>query len=173
MKYLLMIFFLMVNFSARGQITQQYVVSVTEPVFISIDATSPFAGQSSRLWTTFDHFQSSDIQDVHIDYVGNEINVFVHSGGNGLPADPPPPRYVPITRINGLDAGTYTLNYYFVHNDEAFPPSPVNYPNHYIESIEFQVLGSVSIDATSQWSLLLLALLILSASGFLTKRIKL
>ena len=146
-----------------------WVVSPTQPEFGTGVAHPPYAGQSSRLWELFDVINCFTRVDTHVNYVGNDVNVFVLLG-SGVCADPPPPFYVPVTDIIGLDEGTYNLNYYSVPDGDLFPPLIVNYPIYFRDNIQFNVLQPIVIDSSSKSSLFILTLFLLFIGSFMIRK---
>lgn len=152
------------------------IVSVTQPSGNNPVASVIFSGQESYLWRRLENAGIGCITDNRfVDYREGFINVYEQHHGTpcGPPPPPIPPTYAPVVKLNGLAEGVYTLNFYNLPGALTFPPSDSELSNYIPVVTEFEVLGSVSIDATSQWSVFLLILLILSVSGYLTKRIKL
>ena len=146
------------------------VVSPAQPEFTTGHAMPPHAGQISRLWVPSVSLACIGIFDTHVNYLGDNVNVFVLYETNGCPGPPPPLVYVPITDIIGLDAGTYNLNYYQVPEGDLFPPLIADYPIYFSDNIQFNVLQPMVIDSSSKYSLLLLILFLLFMGSFMIKK---
>lgn len=154
---------------------QDLLVSTTQPNFNTPHANIPYAGQESSLWIRGGLYCQS-VADVISEHQGNVMNVFLIIG-LPTPCAPPPPGifevYEEVTGINALPVGEYSVNLYRLPYGVTYPPSDQDLPGYLESQVQFEVLRAVTVDATSQWNLLLFTLLILFATGYFIKRIKL
>lgn len=158
--------------------TDETIISITEPDRLNPIPTAIFEGQESTAWTREIFSTCYSVVEAYVDYKDNNIiNIFDRIGLNpGCPPPgvvPPPFQYpfIEITKIRGLAAGTYTVRYYPYTLDYLdYPISDEMLAEEYFTEYEFEVLGAVSIDATSRWSLLLLSVMIMALAGFIRMR---
>jgi hypothetical protein len=104
---------------------------------------------------------------VQIETTGTEIKVLYRKGLGGSVTcfSPWPPGYQNFTDMAALERGNYHLSLYIVPYEDAFPPTPEDLPNYFIDELTFDVLTAFNIDSSSQLSLifLILALLVVGA----------
>ena len=164
-KAILVLLVLKIEILFAGTTLPQLIASPTMPNHTTGIASAVVEQQNFNLWQYMVSGCFETISDTHIEYLENEVNVFVFSTGLVCASPPPPPHYGSIIEIEGLEAGTYDLNYYLVRSPDLFPPNIVDYPNHFIGSTQFGVINVVSINSSSNYSLLILILLLLAISS--------
>lgn len=174
-KIFLILLFLSTNIFAQ---TTTLVASPIEPGFSSEFRVSPISNQDFYLWDRHSGCSTDNYEiepQIHVDIIGSEISVFFKpgQGGSTVCASPPPPVFIKLAAISGVDAGTYNLSTYFIPFADDFPPAIIDYPNYYSESIQFTVVqgtsGAVNVDATTNIGLGLLVLLMLSTRLYFRK----
>lgn len=168
MKFLtLMLFILLSNVSFAQQ---NVVVSNNQPNFNTGVGSALFAGQAADVWLSGLLLSCSLGGDFNheVDYKGQVIDVFFQAEGS-LCVTPPIAAYLQVAQLRGLEAGDYTLNFYRVPRGDHFPPAAADVPGYFFESINFGVMPTVSVDATSDIALMLMVILVLAFSAYRLK----
>ncbi len=161
-----MVFLLLIciEVSFAGDTQPEYIVSPNVPLFVLNNFSPIVENQQFHLWDYIPVGCWETFSDSYVEYQDNEVNVFNHESGLLCASPQPPPHYSSIAEIDGLSAGAYQLNFYKVPRLDAFPPNASDYPNYLAESFSFRVLGAVTIDSSSPYSLTILVLFLLLIS---------
>jgi len=133
----------------------------------------PTEGQAFRLWDFLPLLGCPGRESTEVNYVGNEINVFIllaPPSTTGLPCPSPlPPVYTPVADIQALEAGDYLIKYYIVPEGNAFPPIVADYPSYFIENRAFSVLQVSNVNSLSTLNLIALCTVFLLMGLFMVR----
>ena len=164
-KLLITLLLIQFNFSIAGG-SPELVASPEIPSF-NTPIINPIAGQDFSFWRSFN---CTIHNDSHLVINDNHMDVFIF--GSSVVISPcPPPAYIQVTNVNGVNTGTYTFNYYWVPSGDTFPPAVADYASYLVEQSFFTVLGSgiSTVDSHSIWSLSLLIFAILLVGVFVMR----
>lgn len=163
-KIILFLLLVKIDMTYAGSEPAEYIVSPDVPLFQIDNFSVVLENQSFFLWDYIPSGCWESYSDSYVEYQEHTINVFNHELGGVCASPPPPPHYVSIAEIDGLSSGSYQLNFYSVPRADAFPPDPSDQSNYLVSSFSFRVFGIVTVDSLSQYSMVILVLLLLTIS---------